>query len=238
MNMTDAQTLAAQHAGVQLWLRKQIVMLGMVIALLFLPAGTLNWLWGWLFWLLMAAFVIAQYVFVARPNPALMAERSKVQQGSKRWDVVLTLFAAVLLPLVSWVVAGLDVRFGWTTGFPAWLNVLGAALFAGGYGVAIWAMASNPFFSATVRIQGERGHTVASGGPYRIVRHPGYAGALVFQIGSALLLGSWPALALNIVVAALLVIRTALEDKTLHAELAGYAEYARHARYRLLPGVW
>jgi protein-S-isoprenylcysteine O-methyltransferase Ste14 len=230
--------MTAVQAGVRLWLRKQFSMLLIVLLMLLLAAGSLEWLWGWLFWLLMASTVFAQYVFVARSNPALMAERSKVQRGSKRWDVVLTLFAAALLPLVSWLVAGLDVRFGWTSGFPIWLNVLGAGLFAGGYAFVIWAMASNPFFSATVRIQGERGHSVASGGPYRFVRHPGYAGAIVFQIGSSLLLGSWPSLMISILAAVLLVIRTALEDTTLQAELAGYAAYAQRTRYRLLPALW
>jgi protein-S-isoprenylcysteine O-methyltransferase Ste14 len=186
----------------------------------------------------MASTVFAQYAFVAKPNPALMAERSRVQQGSKRWDVALTLFAAALLPLLSWVVAGLDVRFGWTVGFPAWLNVIGGVLFAGGYAFVIWAMASNPFFSATVRIQSERGHSVASSGPYRLVRHPGYAGAIVFQIGSSLLLGSWPSVIISIITAVLFIIRTALEDKTLQSELAGYAAYAQRTRYRLLPAVW
>lgn len=236
--MTHAQKMDAAQAGVRLWLRKQFSMLLIVLLMLFLAAGTLEWLWGWLFWLLLASTVFAQYVFVAKPNPALMAERSKVQRGSKRWDVVLTLFAAALLPLVSWLVAGLDVRFGWTTGFPVWLNVFGAVLFAGGYAFVIWAMASNPFFSATVRIQGERGHRVASGGPYRYVRHPGYAGAIVFQIGSSLLLGSWPSLVISILAAALFFIRTALEDKTLQAELAGYTAYVQRTRYRLLPAVW
>lgn len=236
--MTHAQNVAAVQAGVRLWLRKQFSMLMMVLVLLFAAAGTLYWLWGWLFWLLLASTVFGQYVFVARLNPALMAERSKVQAGSKRWDVVLTLFAAALLPLLSWLVAGLDARFGWTHDFPVWLNVLGAALFAGGYAFVIWAMASNPFFSATVRIQGERGHAVASGGPYRFVRHPGYAGAIVFQIGSSLLLGSWPSLAISVIVAVLFIVRAALEDKTLHAELTGYADYAQRTRYRLLPEVW
>ncbi len=167
-----------------------------------------------------------------------MAERSRLQKGSKRWDVALTMLAAVLLPMLAWLVAGLDVRNGWTTGFPVWLNWLGAVMFAGGYALTVWAMASNTFFSATVRIQSERGHVVASGGPYRYVRHPGYAGAIVFQIGSSLLLGSWPSLVFSIAAAALYVIRTALEDKTLKEELAGYTAFAQRTRYRLLPAVW
>ena len=102
----------------------------------------------------------------------------------------------------------------------------------------VWATASNAFFSQIVRIQAERDHTVATGGPYRVVRHPGYTGAILCELAVPVLLASWPALIAGVVGAALLVLRTALEDRTLQAELAGYAEFARRVRYRLLPGIW
>ena len=102
----------------------------------------------------------------------------------------------------------------------------------------MWAMASNPFFSQIVRIQTDRGHTVAAGGPYLIVRHPGYASLIVCELAISTLFGSWPALAAGGLCAALIILRTALEDRTLRAELTGYADYARRVRYRLLPGIW
>jgi protein-S-isoprenylcysteine O-methyltransferase Ste14 len=101
-----------------------------------------------------------------------------------------------------------------------------------------WAMASNKFFSTTVRIQDDRGQTVTSSGPYRLVRHPGYVGFLVSNLATPLLLGSLWALIPAVVLEALVVVRTALEDRTLQAELGGYRDYARRVRYRLLPGVW
>jgi len=104
--------------------------------------------------------------------------------------------------------------------------------------LVVWATASNTFFSQVVRIQTERGHTVATGGPYRYLRHPGYFGAILYELAAPILLGSWPALLISSVSAALLVLRTALEDRTLQAELPGYTEYARRVRYRLLPGIW
>jgi protein-S-isoprenylcysteine O-methyltransferase Ste14 len=99
-------------------------------------------------------------------------------------------------------------------------------------------MVSNPFFSTVVRIQTDRGHTVATGGPYRFVRHPGYAGALALTLATPFLLGSWPALIPSVALVAILVVRTILEDRTLRRELPGYTEYAGRVRYRLLPGIW
>ena len=101
-----------------------------------------------------------------------------------------------------------------------------------------WATGSNAFFSLTVRIQKERSHAVATGGPYRFVRHPSYAGGILFELAAPIMLGSWWALIPGGLNAILFVIRTALEDKTLQAELDGYQEYAQRTRYRVLPGIW
>lgn len=101
-----------------------------------------------------------------------------------------------------------------------------------------WATASNRFFSQIFRIQSERGHTVATGGPYRYVRYPAYVGAIVYELAAPILLASWWAWIISVLSIFLLILRTALEDRTLQADLAGYTEYARQVRYRLLPGVW
>jgi protein-S-isoprenylcysteine O-methyltransferase Ste14 len=99
-------------------------------------------------------------------------------------------------------------------------------------------LASNAFFSQIVRIQADHGHVVATGGPYRYVRHPGYVGMILFELAISTLLASWWALIAGGLCAILLIIRTALEDRTLLADLAGYVDYARQVRYRLLPGLW
>lgn len=238
MTQPTPTTDAATQAGVRLWLSKQASMLLMVFVLLFGLAGRLDWLWGWVQWLMLAATVVAQVTWVLRRNPALIAERSRLQRGSKGWDVTVALFAAVVLPLTAWAVAALDARYGWTTGFPVLLNVAGAVVFGAGYAVTLWAMAANAFFSATVRLQSDRGHTVVSDGPYRWMRHPGYLGAIVFQVGVPLLLGSWSSLVPGVASAALYVVRTSLEDRFLQSELPGYADYAARTRFRLIPGVW
>jgi len=138
------------------------------------------------------------------------------------------------LPLV----ADLDARFGWTHAFSASWHVAGAVVLALGYGLTVWAIYTNAYFSTAVRIQSERGHAVCSSGPYRYVRHPGYVGytlqylAISFPLGSLWALLPWLAAAIS------MVIRTALEDRMLHTELPGYQEYAQQVRYRLVPGVW
>jgi len=107
-----------------------------------------------------------------------------------------------------------------------------------GYGLFMWAMASNAYFSEGVRIQSERGHAVASGGPYRFVRHPGYVGVIIAHLATPFLLGSLWALIPSALLAGLFVLRTHLEDKTLTAELDGYEAYTQETRFRLLPGIW
>ncbi|NJD58909.1 MAG: hypothetical protein C3F13_18355 [Anaerolineales bacterium] len=99
-------------------------------------------------------------------------------------------------------------------------------------------MASNTFFSQVVRIQADRGHTVATGGPYKVVRHPSYLGMVFFELALSTLLASWPAIIIGGICAILFILRTALEDRTLQAELPGYPAYAQRVRYRLVPGIW
>ena len=125
-----------------------------------------------------------------------------------------------------------------SSGFSPAARLIALAAGALGYGLFVWATAANAFFSQVVRIQTERGHTVATGGPYRFVRHPAYLGVIAYEAAVSVLLGSWPALALSAVSVAMLVARTALEDRALRAELPGYADYAVRVRSRLLPGIW
>jgi protein-S-isoprenylcysteine O-methyltransferase Ste14 len=136
------------------------------------------------------------------------------------------------------LLAGLDERFGWSTAFGWPVKILALALLLAGYALSSYALIENRFFSSEVRIQAERGHHAVSSGPYRWVRHPGYAGGLLTYIATPLLLDTPWAFLPTALVIVLTVVRTALEDRTLQAELAGYREYAGRVRYRLLPGVW
>jgi len=142
----------------------------------------------------------------------------------------------VSFPLV--IVAGLDHRYSWSPALSPWLNLLGFILISLGYAFASWALVENCFFFSTVRIQTDRGHVVCDSGPYRIVRHPGYAGNIPPLLGMVLALGSVWTLIPAAVALIIAVIRTALEDRTLQEELPGYPDYARRVRYRLIPGVY
>lgn len=214
-----------------------VVAYGVII---FLASGTLDWLWGWLLLGLLAAFLAAHPLILVPLNPDLLVERGRGlrAEGVKPWDRWVSAFAAGVMPLMSWVLAGLDQRFGWTGSISLTVHLVGLGGSILGYGLFLWAMASNAYFSEGVRIQEERGHTVATAGPYRFVRHPGYSGAILAQLSTPLLLGSFWALFPSLVSAALYVVRTFLEDNTLQEELPGYQQYASQTRFRLVPGVW
>ena len=140
-------------------------------------------------------------------------------------------------PVLMFISAGLDFRWHGLR-FPMWVTLAGLLVAMSGAAVTATAMYANRFFSSTVRIQTDRGHAVVSSGPYGLVRHPGYVGMFLAYLAMPVALGSLWALTPAVLTAILLVIRTALEDRTLRAELPGYAEYAATVRYRLLPGVW
>jgi protein-S-isoprenylcysteine O-methyltransferase Ste14 len=217
-------------------------MLGLLAygVIIFLAAGTLDWVWGWVLLGLLAAFMAAHPLILVPLNPELLVERGKGlrAEGVKPWDRWISAFAAGLMPIISWVLAGLDLRFGWTGSISLTYHLVGLLGSILGYGLFLWAMASNAYFSEGVRIQEERGHTVATAGPYRFVRHPGYSGAILSQLSTPFLLGSIWALIPSLVSAILYVVRTFLEDRTLVMELPGYEHYTRRTRYRLLPRVW
>jgi protein-S-isoprenylcysteine O-methyltransferase Ste14 len=213
--------------------------MGMVVmgAALFWSAGKIDWWPAWASLAVMAAWSAATAIVILRFSPDLLAERLGPRKGAKVWDTAI-MSTVGLIQLARYIVAGLDQRYGWTGGFPFAVQIIALALCVMGYALFVWATASNAFFSQIVRIQPERGHTVVTGGPYHYVRHPGYFGAIVFEFAISFLLASWWAFFISVVSAALLILRTALEDRTLQAELAGYRDYARQVRYRLLPGIW
>ncbi|MDY7076402.1 MAG: isoprenylcysteine carboxylmethyltransferase family protein [Chloroflexota bacterium] len=225
--------------GVVSWIGKAIGGLVCFAVLLFLSAGTLGWIWGWVFLGLFALASIIHVWILIPTNPGLLAERARgIRENTKGWDKVVNTFASGLLPIAAWVVSGLDVRYDWSSPMASALHIGGGILFALGWVMFLWATASNTFFSFSVRIQEDRGHTVQTGGPYRFVRHPGYVGAMLYQLATPFLLGSWWALIPMGLSVPFYVLRTALEDKTLHEELDGYKKYAQQTRHRLIPGVW
>jgi protein-S-isoprenylcysteine O-methyltransferase Ste14 len=201
-------------------------------------AGRLDWGRGWAYLALLLGVQGAAALHVRRRDPELIRRRGRVGEGTPAWDLVL--LAAFGLAYVATVgVAALDAgRFGCSS-VPAWAWPCGACLLVVGTGLFVGAMVVNTHFEKTVRIQRDRGHRVVDRGPYRVVRHPGYVGAsLGYPLAAPLLLGSWWAFLPALLCVATLVVRTALEDRLLRRELAGYAAYAARVRYRLIPGLW
>jgi len=221
------------------WIR--LIITYLLIPLVLLVCGwDLGWWQAWVFSLLIFTAGISGRIWAERRHPGLTAERqnTKSVQEAKAWDKVLAPLMAISISFPLVIVAGLDHRYGWSPAFPLWLNIIGFILTAVGYAFAVWAFIENRFFSSVVRIQTERGHVVCDTGPYRIVRHPGYAGNILPLPGIVLALGSVWTVIPSAVALIIAVIRTALEDQTLQEELPGYQDYAHHVRYRLFPGIW
>ena len=236
---TQSQPGANSRAMARAAIRFLILIL-LTLGVPFLAAGRLDWWPAWVLAAMNLASIAISRIIPARRNPDLLAERAQASggEGGKSWDRVLMPLVALYAPLLIWVTAGLSERYGWLPRVPLWAQAAGFLAFAAGSAFASWAFVANRFFSTVVRIQSDRGQTVVTGGPYRFVRHPGYAGGALLHLASAPALGSLWALIPAALTIALIILRTALEDRTLHDELVGYRDYAARVRYRLLPGVW
>ncbi len=234
----ERQSPAASGSLIRRACLRLVLALLVTASVLLGAAGRIDWPMAWAYLAFTALGTAATLAYLAVKDPALLAERFKGFKGTRSWDKLLAPLAAVVAPLALLIVAGLDRRFGWSPELPAIVPIAGFAALVAGYGLVLRAMACNTFFSASVRIQSERDHTVVSTGPYGVVRHPGYAGAIVADLALALVLGSLWALVPASVAVALLIVRTVLEDRMLQAELDGYRDFARRVPYRLVPGVW
>ncbi len=223
------------------WVSLIVVHLSIPLILL-ACGGDIRWWGAWAFSLLFVSAGVGGRVWAEGRHPGLMAERKRAgslkASDVKAWDKVLAPLMALSFSFPLVIVAGLDHRFAWSPVFPTWLNITGIVLIALGYAFAAWALAENRFFSSMVRIQTDREHVVCDSGPYRVVRHPGYAGSLLATTGLVLALGSaWTLIPVGVAMV-IAVIRTELEDRTLQEELPGYQEYKSRVRYRLFPGVY
>jgi protein-S-isoprenylcysteine O-methyltransferase Ste14 len=209
----------------------------LIAAILFLAAGRLNWTWAWVYLGICLVSVLINGTIMLHTSPETIAERGELKM-TKKWDKVVSGLYALAMYFALPSVAGLDVRFGWARDLSVAWHVAGAVVLAVGLGLSAWAMIANAYFSTAVRIQTDRGQTVCRTGPYRFVRHPGYVGFILQSLGTPVLLGSLWALIPGITAAALMIIRTSFEDRTLQAELPGYRDYVQEVRYRLVPGIW
>jgi len=204
--------------------------------LLFMTAGTVQWLGAWVFLFEISIGGLVTESWLARRDPDLLAERRSTR-GQVGWDRILTTIIPLLwlgwLPLMALDAA----RFQWSA-VPGWLQCVGAIILAASFFLVHLTYRENSYAAPVVKIQRERGHTAITTGPYEYVRHPIYASGLLSYLGTPLLLGSWYGLAIVPVMTALLAFRAVMEERMLKAELDGYLEYSARVRYRLLPMVW
>jgi len=220
---------------VQKWWIQIIVTLLFLGIILFATSGKLTWVMAWVY---LAMVVVVKVENALTIDASLMDERAQPKEGTKKWDIFLASFVAVVGPLFTLILAGLDMRFGWSHGITLVFQIIGVVFVMLGGLLVNWAMAANQFFSSTVRIQSDRNHSVTTQGPYQYVRHPGYVGAIIGSIMTPLVLGSWVAFIPAVLVMIGYIVRTGLEDKVLQKELEGYTDYARKVRYRLFLGIW
>lgn len=210
------------------------VFLGLLSAILFGSAGRTDLPY---FQAYIGILLVLLATAAIAPDADLMKERRKPGPGGR--DLTLRR-NAILVMVAHWIIAGLDVgRFHWSDAVPRWLQVLALVMLAAGFALSAWAVRTNRFFSSVARIQRDRGHHLVTSGPYRFIRHPGYAAAIMWFVVSGIALGSW----LSAVPAALggvllFLRRLRIEESLLFAELEGYREYAQRVPYRLVPGLW
>jgi len=215
----------------------QIISIASAGVAMFWSAGRIDWWPAWAVIIIWLVWFTAEDITLLHFNPGLMAERLAPPRAAKSWDKVILMIVR-LIQLARYILAGFDQRFSWTGNFPLASQIAAITVCALSIALFFWAMASNPFFSQVVRIQSDHGHAVATGGPYRHVRHPAYISMILFELALSTLLASWWAILMGGLCAILFVLRTDLEDRTLQAELTGYLHYAHKVRYRLVPGIW
>ena len=190
---------------------------------------------------LWTAFGLVMTPYLLRHDPELLVERMKLvplHKDQKVWDKVIMLLFFIS-SIALYIVPGFDVvRYEWSEPLPVWMRVFAMLFHLPCFVMLGWVMRENTYLAQVVKIDKERSHQVITTGPYALVRHPMYTIVIVLLFAVPVALGSRYALILAVFLTALLVVRTYLEDRTLHAELPGYPEYARHTLYRLIPGIW
>ena len=201
--------------------------------LIFLPAGTLSYTYGWLFaGLLFGPMLIAGFVMLWK-SPDLLRKRldAKEEQGKQKGVLAFS----GLMFIAGFVVAGLDFRFGWS-GMPLWATIAASVLFLIAYALYAEVLRENAYLSRTIKV--EEGQTVVDTGLYGIVRHPMYAVTILLFLMMPLVLGSWYALIPFAFYPAIIIVRLKDEEDLLTRELPGYAVYKEKVKYRIIPFIW
>jgi len=226
--------------AIKVWV-SLVIRMTLFTVMLMWPAGTLYWWEAWVIVGLWAIYGVVITCYLLRHDPALLIERLKLvplHKEQKAWDkVIMLLFFIAGLGL--YIVPGFDVvRYDWSESLPLWMKILAMLIHLPCFVLLGWVMRENTYLAQVVKIDKARGHQVITTGPYALVRHPMYTIIIILLFAVPVALGSRFALFLAVFLTVLLIVRTYLEDRTLHAELQGYPEYAKQTRYKLIPGLW
>ncbi len=201
--------------------------------LIFLPAGTLHYTYGWLLiGLLFGPMLVAGFVMLFK-SPAFLEKRLDAKEKQAAQKGVLA-FSGLMF-IAGFVVAGLDFRFGWSV-IPKWVVITASVIFLAAYALYAEVMRENAYLSRTIKV--EEGQTVVDTGLYGIVRHPMYMATLLLFLAIPLVLGSWYALIAFAFYPAIIIVRLKDEEDLLSRELPGYEEYKKNVKYRLIPFIW
>lgn len=223
-----------------IWLSFVVRMTLFAVGLMW-PAGTCRWWEAWVLVGLWTVYGLVTTIYLLRHDPALLAERLKLvplQKEQKVWDKALMLLFFIA-GIGLYLLPGFDVmRYEWSDPLPLWVRVIAMLVHVPCFVLLGWIMRENTYLSQVVKIDKDRGHKVITTGPYAVVRHPMYTVTIILLFAVPLALGSRFALIISLLLMVLLIVRTYLEDRTLHVELAGYPEYAKQTIYRLIPGLW
>ncbi len=215
----------------------KFIILYIILALaLFIPAGTIFWLQGGIYIIIMIVFSTSFIIYLKKKDPELLEARAKTK-ATESWDKKIGVIAGIFI-LAMYILPGFDaVRFHWSS-IPLIINTIG--FFGMILAIILFFLVTreNTYLSRVIEIQEERGHKVITTGPYKIVRHPMYLALIVLYPSHCLALGSFYALIPSLGVIITIIVRIHYEDKKLHEELEGYKEYATKTRYKLIPGIW
>ena len=225
---------------VRIWVSFAFRMVFFAVALMW-PAGILDWWEAWVVFGLWTIYGLSMTIYLMRHDPALLAERLKfvpLHKEQKSWDKALML-VFFIAGIALYIIPGFDVvRYEWSEPLPIWMRIVAMLLHLPCFVLLGWVMRENTYLSQVVKIDKARDHQVITTGPYALVRHPMYTLVIALLFIVPVALGSRYALIIALFLTLLLIVRTYLEDRTLHMELEGYSEYAKQTCYRLIPGIW
>ncbi|HLO30899.1 MAG TPA: isoprenylcysteine carboxylmethyltransferase family protein [Anaerolineales bacterium] len=228
--MTTANRISG--LGRTVFLRAALALPVMALIIV-LPAGRWNYWQGWMYILTLIIPMFFIFGYLLKNDPALLERRMRMREKEAVQRKIISL--SYIYFLAAFILPGLDVRFGWSN-VPPFVSIIADVIVFAGYMIFFWVLVTNSFVSRVIEV--ESNQRVISTGPYALVRHPMYTGAIIMYLASPVALGSYWALLPAALVVPLLIARIHNEEQVLRRDLPGYKEYTQSVVFRLIPGLW